>query len=129
MSNFIEKCTEFSRDFELEQNRPDYDFLFKTAKDFMQEEVKETIEAIYAKDHAEMLDGFGDVAFIALNGIYKTARLLGKNHEEATNYVYEVMERICTANLGKKQDGKVVYKDGKVQKPEGWKAPVYHDLV
>ena len=137
--SFVEKGTEFSRDLELELNNADVPFLKKTV-DFMKEEVKETDIAIndYHKANLneqkinaldEIVDGFGDVAFIALNGIYKTFLMEGFTHDEATNAVTEVMHNICDANLGKKQaDGSVLYKEGKVQKPEGWKPPYHGNL-
>ena len=132
--DFIRKATEFSRDLELDKNKADIPFLKKTME-FLEEEVKETHEAIGVFEQSgqqleEMLDGFGDVAFIALNGIYKTFRMLGRDHETATKLVTEVMTRICDANLGKKQpDGSVKYNNGKVVKPEGWSPPAYKDLV
>ena len=97
--------------------------------DFLDEEVSETKEAIQIDDKPEIIDGFGDVAFVALNGIYKEFRFQGNSHDEAKSKVEEVMKRICTANLGKKQaDGTIKYVNGKVQKPEGWTPPVYEDI-
>ena len=131
---FISKATEFSRDLELDKNTADIPFLKKTME-FLDEEVKETRDAIEifgksGQELEEIVDGFGDVAFIALNGIYKTFRMLGRDHDTATAMVSEVMHRICNANLGKKQpDGSVKYNNGKVIKPEGWTAPGYEDLV
>lgn len=136
---FTKKATEFSRDLELDLNKPDLAFLGKTL-DFLFEEVRETERAVTATtvlgientpaDVEEIIDGFGDAAFIALNGIYKTFRMLGRDHETSTALVSEVMHRICDANLGKKQpDGSVKYNNGKVIKPEGWQAPAYSDLV
>ena len=129
----VEKSTLFSRDFEvdpkLEQGVEPKILLNKTI-DFLNEEVRETKEAIAEDDFAEIIDGFGDVAFVALNGIYKSFRFKGQNHEDAKNSAIEVMRRICEANLGKKQaDGTILYKDGKVQKPQGWSAPNYDDMV
>lgn len=143
MSDFTAKGTEFSRDLELDRNTADLPFLLKTM-DFLFEECRETERAIAelgalskagtetGRDDAleELVDGFGDVAFIALNGIYKSFVMLGKSHEEATELVSTVMNRICDANLGKKQpDGSVKYNNGKVVKPEGWKAPTYTDVL
>lgn len=130
MTDFIHKATEFSRDLELNTNHADSAFLLKTAGQFMQEEVDETVDAIVAHDYPEIVDGFGDVAFIALNGIYKTFRSLGEDHTTATAMVDTVMERIANANLAKKQpDGSVDYKNGKVQKPKNWTPPQYNDLI
>jgi light-regulated signal transduction histidine kinase (bacteriophytochrome) len=131
--DMIDKATEFSRDFEvnpkLAENVPVAELLNKTI-DFLNEEVRETTEAIAAVDLPEVIDGFGDVAFVALNGIYKTFRFQGATHEQAKVAVVEVMDRICTANLGKKQaDGTIKYVNGKVVKPEGWTPPTYSDMV
>lgn len=131
--DIIDKSTEFSRDFEVDPKIKEgvskLTLLNKTV-DFLVEEVNETKEAIAEDDFEEIIDGFGDVAFVAINGIYKTFRLNGDNHETAKNKAEEVMKRICEANLGKKQaDGTIKYVNGKVQKPEGWTAPEYKDLV
>ena len=97
----------------------------------MQEEVRETDSAIMIKDDAEILDGAGDVAFVALNIIYKWGIIHHRTHEEAQNLIYEVMNRICDANLNKRQpDGKIVFNfQGKVEKPIGWKSPEYDDII
>lgn len=129
----IQAATEFSRDFEVDHqiNTPEAraNLLGKTIH-FLQEELGETEQAIATQDLAEVVDGFGDVAFVALNGIYKQFRLLGHSHETATQYVEEVMRRICTANLAKKQaDGTVLRVNGKVQKPQGWQPPQYEDIL
>lgn len=133
IDHFIHKATEFSRDFEVNPKLADGvegTALLQKTMNFLEEEVRETIEAIAESDLPEIIDGFGDVAFIALNGIYKTFRFEGSTHEEATTAIHEVMHRICDANLGKKQaDGSIKYVNGKVVKPEGWTAPRYDDMV
>lgn len=128
--DIIEKATEFSRDFEVDPKLDVLDtLLFKTI-DFLNEEVGETKHAIETNDKPEIVDGFGDVAFVALNGIYKEFRIQGDDHETAKSKVSEVMNRICDANLGKKQaDGTIKYNDGKVVKPEGWSPPTYDDIL
>lgn len=131
--DILNKSTEFSRDFEvdpkLKEGVSEKVLLNKTI-DFLKEELEETRRAVDAHDLPEMIDGFGDVAFVALNGIYKTFRLEGDTHAVAETKAKEVMKRICEANLGKKQaDGTILYVNGKVQKPAGWKAPEYEDLV
>jgi hypothetical protein len=131
--NIIEKSTEFSRDFEVDPKLAEGvsgNALLNKTIDFLNEEVSETKAAIAENDLPEIIDGFGDVAFVALNGIYKTFRFQGESHESARAKTEEVMRRICTANLGKKQaDGTIKYVNGKVQKPEGWTAPEYGDMV
>lgn len=129
----IEKSTEFSRDFEVDPKLAegvDEKKLLGKTLDFLTEEVDETKQAVNEHDLPEIIDGFGDVAFIALNGIYKTFRFEGDNHETAREKTIEVMKRICEANLGKKQaDGTIKYVNGKVQKPESWTAPSYEDMI
>ena len=129
----IEKSTEFSRDFEVDPKIAegvDEQTLLGKTLDFLTEEVEETKAAVKENDTLEIIDGFGDVAFIALNGIYKTLRFEGNNHEVAKEMTIEVMRRICNANLGKKQpDGSIKYVNGKVQKPEDWTAPSYDDML
>jgi hypothetical protein len=133
--NIIEKTTEFSRDFEfflesLGEKQVVRCYMLNKTLDFIHEEIKETAEAIGNNDRAEIIDGFGDIAFIALNGIYKEFRTAGDDHETAQMKTISVMHRICDANLAKKHpDGSIQYKNGKVQKPEGWTAPSYGDLL
>ncbi|HEX5057342.1 MAG TPA: hypothetical protein VFX02_12705 [Gammaproteobacteria bacterium] len=125
----IKKSTEFSRDFEVKPDLKREQLLSKTIE-FLAEEIQETKDAITANDREEIIDGFGDVAFIAINGIYKEFRSAGDAHEIAVKKVEDVLNRICDANLGKKQqDGSIKYVNGKVQKPEGWRPPQYKDLL
>lgn len=128
--DIIDKSTEFSRDFEVDPRLDNLGSILDKTIDFLHEELDETKKAISEDDKAEIIDGFGDVAFVAINGIYKEFRIQGNNHEDAKNKTQEVMKRICEANLGKKQtDGTIKYVNGKVQKPEGWSPPVYKDLL
>jgi hypothetical protein len=131
--DIIEKTTEFSKDFEVDPKLDEgvctTSLLNKTI-DFLSEELNETKEAIVDNNISEIVDGFGDVAFVALNGIYKTFRFQGDDHGIAVAKTKEVMRRICDANLGKKQsDGSIKYVNGKVQKPKGWTAPAYDDII
>jgi hypothetical protein len=124
----IEKSTEFSRDFEIKDRSRDE--LLNKAIEFIKEEIKETEDAISSNDREEIIDGFGDVAFIAINGIYKEFRSSGDSHEKASEKTKIVLNRICDANLGKKHpDGTIKYLNGKVQKPEGWTPPQYKDIL
>ena len=131
--HIVNKATIFSRDFEVEPKLAEGStarVLLEKTIEFLHEEVRETKDAIAEADQPEIIDGFGDVAFIALNGIYKAFRFQGDNHETASEKVLEVMHRICDANLGKKQpDGTIKYNNGKVIKPEGWSPPTYEDMV
>lgn len=125
----VNKSTEFSRDFEMRQTQTRADLLKKTVE-FIYEEIKETEDAIATNNREEIIDGFGDIAFIAINGIYKEFRSSGDDHETAVRKSVTVLNRICDANLGKKHsDGTIKYKNGKVQKPEGWLPPQYKDLL
>lgn len=125
----INKATEFSRDFEIKHDLNRFKLLSRTLM-FLEEEIQETKAAIENNDREEIIDGFGDVAFIAINGIYKEFRSMGDGHETAAHKVEIVLSRICDANLAKKQpDGSIKYVDGKVQKPEGWSAPKYNDIL
>jgi len=132
-NDIIEKSTTFSRDFEVDpklKEGVDEKTLLGKTLDFLTEEVQETQKAVQEHDLPEIIDGFGDVAFVALNGIYKTFRFEGCSHEEASQRTHEVMKRICDANLGKKQaDGTIKYVNGKVQKPEDWTPPSYEDII
>lgn len=129
LKNIIEQGTDFSRDFEIALNLTPQHLMDKTIE-FLEEELKETKEAIANEDGPEIIDGFGDVAFIALNGIYKYFRGRGDDHETATIKTEGVMQRINDANNGKRQaDGTVKYVNNKVQKPEGWQPPQYGDML
>jgi len=144
--DMIAKAAEFSRDFELAEYDDDMVYLLVKTLDFLFEEVRETeraaskVHMLYTNKEShsidmegeleEIVDGFGDVAFVALNGIYKTFRWRGNNHDLAVSKTQEVVKRICEANLNKKHpDGTVKKINGKVQKPEGWSPPHHKDLL
>lgn len=128
-----QKATEFCRILELKNSGEEVPMstIHYAAFKLLQEEVDETKAAIEQNNIPEILDGFADAAFVALNGIYKTLRHAGYHDVTATLYVDEIMQRVCDANLAKFQpDGTVKYNEhGKIQKPEGWRAPSYEDLL
>lgn len=134
--DIITQAAKFSNIMELKDEHATIKNLQQSV-DFLFEETRETECAIVGYGlgvenlFEEVIDGFGDVAFVALNGIYKSFRYCLFSHEEAIAKTNEVMQRICTANLAKLQaDGTVKYNEaGKVVKPEGWKAPTYGDLL
>lgn len=127
--NIIEQATEFCRDFEISLNLSRKELFSKTMS-FIDEEVQETKDAIMVEDREEIIDGFADIAFLAINGIYKEFITAGDTHDYATMKTESVIRRVCEANNSKRQsDGSVLYVDNKVQKPEGWKAPAYADLL
>jgi hypothetical protein len=148
MSTIILKTTAFCRDFELplhgkcppppqqggwlgkfEVTAEAKIVMMQKVIDFLEEEVAETAEALQQGDNEEIVDGFGDVAFVALNGIYKHFRCVGKSDPEAYHATVEVMSRICNANQAKRQsDGTILFENNKVQKPEGWVAPCHKNL-
>ncbi len=129
LSVIIQKATEFSRDFEIKAELTKKQLLEK-ALEFIHEEIRETEDAVASNNREEIIDGFGDVAFIAINGIYKEFRASGDSHDSASQKVEIVLNRICDANLGKKQpDGSIKYVNGKVQKPSTWAPPQYRDLI
>lgn len=82
------------------------------------EEIQETTEALLYKDTAEVVDGFIDIAYVALTGAIRVAG--NKKAEEAWDAVVD-------ANLAKVdgRHGDVVRdpETGKILKPEGWTAP------
>lgn len=118
--DWISKMTQFSRDLELKDQELSYETIDISIREYLDEEYKELDSASALQNDKEILDGAGDVAFIALNIIYKLGRLKGKSHEEATNLVREVMNRICDSNLTKLlPDGSVLRDEdtGKILKP------------
>lgn len=152
--SIIEMATEFCEEGELAPLIGQAPFgkikkdVLDSAQIFLEEETEETREALKklvgltVKSEIEplleeILDGFGDVAFVALNGIYKTLRLLcDQNPADARVYTERVMKRICIANLNKRfEDGKFHHQGpndkipGKIIKPDGWQEPVFNDML
>lgn len=133
----ISEMNDWSEKFELEGSTNYSGTKIGKTLDFIFEEVRETERAVarYNQAHElsdleEIIDGFGDVAFIAINAVYKSFRLLnGQDTEQAKANTFEVLNRITKANFAKLHDGKVVKVNGKVTKPEGWQAPTYGDLL
>jgi hypothetical protein len=134
MSLIIQKATDFSRDLELpiftnEEGTLASELLMQKTIEFLHEELHETEKALLDKDNDKIVDGFADVAFVALNGIYKQFRICGLNHIQAHTHTVEVMNRVCDANNRKRQaDGTVLFVNNKVQKPEGWVGPDHSNL-
>ena len=132
-SSILELGDEFSSP-EIPENSSFYrdtqrkPLLFKTIR-FITQELAETIKAVEEDDGNEIVDGFGDLAFISLNGIYKEFRSKGFDHLQSTEKTIQVMYNICKANLDKRQpDGTVKKINGKVVKPEGWVGPDHSEL-
>ena len=98
--------------------------------DYLYEELHEYTKGFRLEDMEETIDGAGDVAFLAINLIYKTFRHYGLDSEDAEVYTYETLCRITEANMNKAQpDGKFRKVGRKVIKPEGWQPPRYDDMV
>ena len=131
-NNWISKMTKFSRDFEIQGKKYTWEQLDDTVYMYLEEEMTELKEALRARDLVEILDGAGDVAFIALNVIYKLGRLRGLSHGNAKALIGKVMNEISDSNLTKMtEDGKVLRDEdtGKVLKPEGYRKPDLEGLV
>ena len=137
MNKLLNQTNNWCEDFELSGDIPSYNTLAKTI-DLLAEEIEETVQALYNLTEdpkkevlEEVLDGFADIAFIADNGIYKTLRYYGFDANNSRLKTQLIKERVMDANDSKRDsNGNVVRNfDGKVQKPEGWVAPSYQDLL
>lgn len=93
------------------------------------EELEETQEAFYKwaeniydpENSNELIDGFADVAFLAIAGMYQVFRAQGHCPEHAEQMTDDFFSRVCDANNRKYPFEK--NKVGKVIKPEGWFPP------
>lgn len=122
----IDGLCQFSDQFELVHNKPDYAFLkWRMGDKMLAEEVRELNEAIEAQDDAEIVDGACDVAFIALTQAYITFRKFGCSHMQATWKVRAAFEEVCLTNLAKTP---ATEPGQKITKPEGWRKPRIADL-
>ena len=131
-NNWIFKGTKFARDFEIQDKEYTWEQLDDTVYMYLEEEMIELKEALRARDLVEILDGAGDVAFIALNVIYKLGRLKGLSHGNARELISKVMNQISDSNLTKMLPDGTVLRDkdtGKVLKPEGYRKPNLEGLV
>ncbi len=106
------------------------------ALDYCYEELRETEQAFalverYSESEEDLVDGFCDLAVVAFNGIYKTFRYFGCNHDEAKEKSIESFRRVIEANNSKRQeDGSVLYNSkGKVVKPDTFAPPRFGDLI
>lgn len=101
---------------------------------FLVEEFKETAAALtdmtlvernaptrMAVDKVEeVLDGFGDITFLAIASMYLVGRGVGLTEIHAVKLVNATLSAICDANLRKYPFDKV---NGKIVKPKGWEGP------
>ena len=93
---------------------------------------KELEQLCYKQHHVgeQVVDGFCDIIFVAINGLYKFFRSRGYNHEESMKKTALAYNRVVVANDAKRQpDGSVKRENNKVVKPEGWKPPEFGDLL
>ena len=96
-------------------DQPPSEANYKMYLDLIREETDELEEAIQDNDKVEQLDALIDILVVTMGGV----RAAGWDGEEAWK---EVMD----TNFAKidPETGKVIKReDGKVLKPEGWKAP------
>ena len=78
------------------------------------EEVQEYAEAARAGDLVEVLDALADIGYILAGTIINHG--MQGIYDDAFNEVHR-------SNMAKLVDGKVLRRDGKVLKPEGWQPP------
>lgn len=81
----------------------------------LREEVEEYAQAVADGDLVEVLDALADIGYILAGSVL--------NH--GLHHLYdEAFAEVHRSNMAKLVDGKVLRReDGKVMKPEGWKAP------
>ena len=94
---------------------------YKMYLGLIDEEYGELVDAVIANDHVEQLDALVDILVVTMGAI----RAAGWDSEAAWN---EVMN----TNFAKinPTTGKVIKReDGKVLKPEGWKAPQLKQFI
>lgn len=127
----IKKNTEFSNKCELRGRSVTWnDMKFCVSDVMLKEELSELEQAINNKDYHEIIDGACDVAVIALNTCYKMFRLLGLDHQDATERTQKAFNIVCDSNLSKIcKDGTIIIKDGKVKKPTTFVAPDFSELL
>ena len=105
---FMDACDQTT---DGEFNQEQYDLY----KNLIAEEVGELEEAVVANDRVEQLDALIDILVVTIGAIHS----MGADAEGAWN-------EVLRSNLAKinSSTGKVIKReDGKVLKPEGWKAP------
>ncbi len=127
----VAKNAIFSDKLELIKNEVTWDYLKFSHNNLLSEEFNELGAAIDEHDEVETLDGAFDVSVIALNIAYKLFRKKGLDHAEAVKRTEEGFHRVLDSNLSKLQeDGTALFReDGKVMKPETFKAPIFDDLL
>lgn len=99
--------------------------------DAMEDFIENGTEENIAEKLDELIDGFADTAFVAINGIYKVYRYLGAPPSEAMALTVASLFELGRANNSKRQPDGSVKKDGlgKVLKPEDFQKPTYIPLI
>lgn len=78
----------------------------------IEEESKETADALRARDLIESADGFADLIWVCLEAALKMGLDLPA-----------IFEEVRRSNLAKVANGVIRREDGKIMKPPGWKPP------
>lgn len=126
MLDLVDGLGQFTENFELHLNKPDYDFMLKRmGRDYLEKQVIELNMAIRNKDDVEIIERASHVAFLALTQAYITFRQFGCTPLQAQGKVRAAMGEVCHTNLMKTPPTKA---GEKITKPEGWQPPRIADL-
>ena len=115
--NFMVACGQIPPDTVLQEESE----LSKLYRKLIEEEYEEFQEAIQQKDNTEVLDACFDQIWVILGYMYSRGWDVDASWNEGAK-----------SNLSKidSETGKVLKRsDGKIQKPEGWKPPNFHQFV
>jgi len=82
------------------------------------EEFEELKSAFHARDLVDVADGAADLIWV----VFQLCIRLGI-------YLPPVWDEVAKTNMAKLNDGKPILKDGKIQKPEGWKPPDIRRII
>lgn len=115
----------FAEKLELAMNEPTMKWL-ETRIPFLDEEVQELKDAQREDDLVEMLDGAGDVAFVAITHMFIALRRKGFSHLQA-----ELLTNQILIEIGRSNAVKIVPEEAgaKIKKPEGWRAPRIAEII
>lgn len=119
----LEKIFDFCERAEIGSPTYDPQVVLYKAQDFLKSEWEETNDALDLEDVEQIVDGFADQAFIAINGIYKALRVSGQDPETARVNTNKILDNVAEANLAKGTPDFIYNEFGKVIKPEGWSSP------
>ena len=111
MTNLFKDIEKFQRACDQEPNEANYHMYL----DLIQEEMRELVDAVAVDDKVEQLDALVDILVVTLGAI----RAGGFDGEGAWQEVMRTNFAKIDPDTGKVRKRE----DGKVLKPEGWKAP------